>query len=363
VRILIDSSPLLLRSAGVKSYTWHWLRHLRRLAPPGVISAFPFLGKADGALDHEHSILGKWATWPRLGALAFLNLPGNPAMDAVCRGYDLFHASNMVRVPPRNVRLTATLYDMTCRLMPQLHTSGNLSADLSFTRSVISRASGLIAISENTRLDAARLLGIPAEKIDVIYPGIDERFFTAAPLVRRRPYALFLGTIEPRKNVDTLLDAWHELPASLRDEFDLVVAGPAGWKSETTLARLRFNADNVHYLGYVPESEIPSLTAGASAFAYVSLYEGFGFPVAQAMAAGVPVVTSNTSCLPEVAGDAALCVDPRSPAEVGNALNRVLSDAAVRSTLGPAGRTRARQYRWEECARRSLAFFERVIGS
>jgi alpha-1,3-rhamnosyl/mannosyltransferase len=110
-------------------------------------------------------------------------------------------------------------------------------------------------------------------------------------------------------------------------------------------------------LGYVPESELPGLTAGATVLAYPSLYEGFGFPVAQAMAAGVPVITSNSSCLPEVAGEAALFVDPKSESELRAALERLLDSAALRSELATQGRTRAAQYRWQECARRSLAFF------
>jgi glycosyltransferase involved in cell wall biosynthesis len=358
VRILIDATSLLLRSAGVKSYTWHWLRHLRRLAPPGSVGAFPFLGEAGGELDHEHSVAGAWTTWPRLGLVFLMNLAGGGALDVACRGYDLFHSSNMVRVAPRRARLTATLHDLTTLLMPELHTGGNIHADEYFANNILKRAAGLIAVSENTKQDAVRLLSIEPDRIEVIYSGVDERFFTAKPLVRTRPYVLFLGTIEPRKNLDALLDAWRFVP----DDFDLLIAGPAGWNSEATIARLRSDAGNIYYLGYLPESEIPALTAGASAFAYPSLYEGFGFPVAQAMAASVPVVTSNTSCLPEIAGEGALCVDPRSPAQIGAALNRVLSDAALSARLGAAGRQRAQRYRWDECARRSLEFFEKVMG-
>lgn len=362
MRILVDSTSLLLRSAGVKSYTWHWLKHLRRLSPAGSIGAFPFLTNTPGELDHEQSVLNPWRTWPRLAALYFMNISGNPAIDAICGKYDIFHASNQVRVSPRRAQLTATLHDMTCWLMPELHTEANVRADESFSRNILQRAAGLIAVSENTRQDAIRVLRIPPERIEVIYSGVDERFFDAKPLVRRRPYVLFLGTIEPRKNVDTLLDAWHTLPGGIREQYDLLVAGPAGWKSQATLARLQSTAENIHYLGYVPEPDIPSLTAGATVFAYVSLYEGFGFPVAQAMAAGVPVVTSNTSCMPEVAGAGALCVDPRSPAEVAAALNRLLSGPLLRGRLAAAGLERAKEYRWEECARRSMRFFERIAG-
>jgi len=110
----------------------------------------------------------------------------------------------------------------------------------------------------------------------------------------------------------------------------------------------------------VPEDELPGLTAGATAFVYPSLYEGFGFPVAQAMAAGVPVITSNTSCLPEIAGGAALLVDPRSADEIKSAIQKLLTSPALQQQLRAAARARAEQYRWETCARKSLDFFRRV---
>ena len=358
MRILVDATSLLLRSAGIKSYTWHWIESLRRVAPSGAIGVFPFLGGAAGSLDHEHSLLPPAATWARLGGVFLTNLIGSPALDAACRGYDTFHASNMIRVPPRRARLTATIHDLTCRLMPELHASGNIRADQYFANHILRRADGLIAVSESTKQDAVRLLGLDARRITVIHSGVDERFYTAKPLVRERSYVLFLGTVEPRKNLDTLIEVWKMLRES---EYELLVAGPAGWKSEATVARLS-RADRVRYLGYVPEAEIPALTAGAAVFAYVSLYEGFGFPVAQAMAAGVPVVTSNTSSLPEVAGEGALLVDPRSPVEIAAALERLLSSAELRATVGSAGRARAQRYRWEDCARRSIEFFEKVAG-
>jgi len=216
----------------------------------------------------------------------------------------------------------------------------------------------LIAISENTRADAIRLLSLDPERVEVIYPGVPEVYFGAQPRPAQHPYVLYVGTIEPRKNVDTLLDAWQAF--RLHNDFDLVIAGSSGWRSEKTMARLASRPLGVRYLGYVPEDELPGLTAGATAFVYPSLYEGFGFPVAQAMAAGVPVITSNTSCLPEVAGDGALLVDPRSPAEIQAALEKLLTSESLRDRLRRAGTDRARRYRWDACARRSLEFFRRL---
>jgi glycosyltransferase involved in cell wall biosynthesis len=357
MRVTIDATSALLRSAGVKSYTYHWFRHLRAQAPPGdEIRAFPYLHDF-GRLDHESSILTRWQTLPRLALLHFVNIPGNPALDAIVRGSDIFHASNQVRRAPRHVKLTATVHDLTCWLMPQLHTAANVRADRAFAENILTRAGGLIAVSENTRQDAIRLLKINPDRIRTIYSGIPEEYFDAKPAARARPYVLYVGTIEPRKNLETLLDAWKQLRCP---EYDLVIAGPQGWGVQQTTARIRSEST---YLGYVPESDLPGLIAGATVFVYPSLYEGFGFPVVQAMAARVPVLTSNSSCLPEIAGDeGALLVDPRSPSEIASGLTRLIESASLRADLAARGRARADQFRWETCALKSLQFFREVAG-
>lgn len=370
MRIDIDATPLLLRSAGIKSYFYHWIRHLRAAAGGDAIRVFPFLGRF-GALTHEESVAGAWSTWPRLGLLYFLNVPGNPAMDLLVSGADLFHCSNQVRVPPRRIPLTATIHDMTCWLMPELHTPANVKADRNFADTVLRKAVGLIAVSENTKRDAVRILDLDPSRVSVIYSGIPEAYFQVtregvrriAELYRLdKPYILYVGTIEPRKNLDTLLDAYAQLAPSLRQEVDLVIVGPVGWARPETYRRLTSPAPGVRYLGYIPEHDLPFVTAGATLLAYLSLYEGFGFPVAQAMACGVPVVVSNVSSLPEVAGNAGLQADPRSAAAVRDAIDRLLSSPALRGELGRLGRERARRFRWEVCARESLEFFRRAAG-
>jgi alpha-1,3-rhamnosyl/mannosyltransferase len=359
MRILIDATSLLLRSAGIKTYTYHWLQHLWHQAGNEQIITFPPISKL-APLQHERSILTPAQTYPQLALLYLANLvPAIPLLRLMTAGVDVFHVSTQIWHPPKNTKLTATIHDMTGHLMPELHTPGNVRAEASFADRVLRRAQRLIAVSENTRADAVRVLGLDPERIEVIYSGIPEVYFGAQPRPADQPYVLFLGTIEPRKNIDTLLDAWQGF--RLHNDYDLIIAGATGWASEKTLARLRSQPPRgVRYLGYVPEDELPGLTAGATAFIYPSLYEGFGFPVAQAMAAGVPVITSNTSCLPEIAGGGALLVDPRSPTEIQSALEKLLTSRVLQQQLGTAGRARAEQYRWEICARRSLEFFRRV---
>jgi glycosyltransferase involved in cell wall biosynthesis len=358
MRILLDATPLLLRSAGVKNYTYYWIQSLWEQAGNDRILTLPSFARL-GPLNHERPLLGPARTNAHLARVYLANIaPALPVLRWTMPKADVFHVSNQIRNPPRNIKLTATLYDMTTRLMPELHTADNLRADQSLAANVFQRAAGLIAISENTRQDAVRLLGLDARRIEVIYPGVPEVYFHAQPTPAGRPYVLFVGMIEPRKNVDALLDAWQG--SRLRDEFDLVVAGSKGWAADKTLARLASQPPGVRYLGYVSEDELPGLTAGAAAFVYPSLYEGFGIPVAQAMAAGVPVITSNTSCLPEIADEGALLVDPRSPAEIRSALEKVLTSTELRRKLGESGRKRAQQYRWKNSARKSLEFFRRL---
>ena len=360
MRVLIDATSLLLRSAGVKSYTYHWVKHLQKLATNDQVLAFPYLSHLPD-LHHDRSIFRPAETYARLALLFFVNLPGNPAISWLSRRADIFHVSNQIRVTPRGPAITATVHDLTCWLVPELHTAGNIHADQSFANGIWKNAQGLIAVSENTRQDAIRILGIKPERIRTIHSGVPEAFFGATPAARSKPYVLFVGTIEPRKNVDVLLDAWHLLRRDVREQFDLIIAGPEGWAAERTVARLRSGIPGIEYLGYVPENELPGLTAGATAFVYPSLYEGFGFPVAQALAAGVPVITSNNSCLPEVAGDGAVYVDPRSATALANAIERVLTCPSLRDQLANAARAQAQQYRWEVCARRSLEFFHAVL--
>ena len=359
MRVLIDAIPLLLRSAGVKTYVYNWARSLRAAAGQHTVELFPYLDIPE-TCDHERSAVGRAATLARLALLHAANYLPAPVLWPIGAGVDVFHASHQLLYPPRNTRVTATLYDMTCWLAPETHAAANVAKSKAFGAKVLARAAGMIAISESARLDAIRILGLRPERIEVIYPGVAEAFFEAKPISRSKPYILFVGTIEPRKNIGALLDAYGQLSESLKEEFDLVIAGPAGWGDPSMLYRLRLGSPGVHYLGYVAEQDLPGLTAGATVFVYPSLYEGFGLPLAQAMAAGVPAITSNLSSLPEVGGDAALLIDPKSTADLAAALGRVLLSPDLRKIMSAKGIARASEYRWEACALKSWRFFERL---
>jgi alpha-1,3-rhamnosyl/mannosyltransferase len=372
MRILIDATPVLLRSTGVKNFVYHWLLHLQAQAAPDFVAAFPSVREL-GPLDHRQSTLGRLPTLARLLFVNFANIRGNGSLDFLLDDRcDVFHASQHLVNPPRKPKLTATIFDMTCWLMPEMHTARNVTATRRYAERILRRADGLIAISESTRDDAVRILGLREDAVQVIYPGVSQAFFETSDAARervrqayglRRPYLLFVGCVEPRKNLAGVLDAWDLLPPELRRDLELVVAGPLGWRSDRLAARLRRPGAGVRYLGYLPEEDLAAVMANASVFLYPSYYEGFGFPVLEAMAAGAPVITSNISSLPEIAGGAALLVDPHSPGEIAGAVRQVLLSPGLAGRLRACGRKRAAQFQWGECARRSLEFFQRVSAT
>jgi glycosyltransferase involved in cell wall biosynthesis len=371
MRILIDATPLLLNSAGVKSFVYYWLSSLQRQAAGNEIAIFPFLPDL-GKLDHQESIRGELATRARLHLVGLLNIRDNHVLDVLMgRRYDVFHASQQLRNPPRKCILTATIYDMTCWLLPEMHTKANVAATKEYAERILCRANGLIAISKSSRDDAVRILGLREDSIQVIYPGVPQAFFqvTESQVEQMRKkystperYLLFLGCVEPRKNLKGVLDAWEMLPLAIRSEWQLIAAGPLGWENKENTARLLEGHRGIRYLGYVPEEDLPAVMAGATGLVYPSYYEGFGLPVAQAMAVGTPVITSNVSCLPEVVGDAALLVKPHSPGEISDAMRQLLSSSALCRELRNRGIKRAEQFRWEDSAKQSLSFFHKVAN-
>lgn len=362
MRITIDATALLTRSAGVKSYMHYWIRALEQHTVQDSIELFP-INRPLPPLSHEGSSWSRWRTAAGLLLVNFANIRGNPILEFLGSRAGIFHASQHLVNPPRTrTRLTATIYDMTCWIMPDVHVPANVEATRAYGERVLRRAAGCIAISEQTRNDAMEILRLPGECVEVIYPGIPEQFFAAGAQTASKPYLLYVGTIEPRKNVDRIVDAYLAMPQTLRREYDLVIAGPMGWCSEQTRRRLLCPHPGVRYLGYVPEAALPELTAGATLFVFPSLYEGFGFPVAQAMACGVPVITSRGSSLQEIAGDAALLVDPRSLDEIVAAMESLACSSGLRLDLGERGRARAARFTWQCCAERSLAFFRRIAA-
>ncbi len=373
VRAVVDGTSLLLRSAGVKTYQHYWIEHLQRTAGRNFLSIFPYLRRLRG-LNHEGSNQPDVSTRLRLLLVGAANrrfFGSDRLTETIAGKTDLFHISQHLLSFPRRTKITATLFDMTCWTAPETHTPANIAATKAYTERVLRRADAVIAISESARQDAIRIAGFSPQKIERIYPGVADGFFgptrdSICDAKRAyhlcKPYVLCVGAIEPRKNLDRLLDAWKGLPEDVREHYELVIAGPLMWGVEQTGARLLRGDSGIRYLGYTAEALLPGLTAGAYAFAYPSLYEGFGLPLAQALAAGVPAVTSNVSSLPEVAGDAALLADPRSVEEIRTALEKMLTSPSLRTKMAAAAPLQAERFRWSVAARQSWDLFMRICS-
>ena len=271
--------------------------------------------------------------------------------------------------PPRSV---VTIHDLGYLYFPRAHRLlDRLYLDLS-TRFNARAAAHIIADSQATKRDLVERYGVEPSKISVIYPGYDEEAFQplrdreAIEAVKTRygiagDYILFVGTIQPRKNLVRLMEAFSLLKRQAAD-LQLVIAGKKGWLYEAIFRRVRELGleGRVVFTGYVAEEDLPALFSGARLFVFPSLYEGFGLPVLEAMACGTPVVCSNASSLPEVAGDAALLFDPLDVEGMAAAMERILSDKRLRAELIERGLKRARGFSWEKCARQTLAVLESV---
>jgi glycosyltransferase involved in cell wall biosynthesis len=231
-------------------------------------------------------------------------------------------------------------------------------------RPALRRAAALPCISEATRADLVRHFPHAASKASVIPLAADPAF--SDPVAQPghpsldRPYVLAVGTLEPRKNLERLIAAWASLDEPARHGHVLALVGPVGWDAGPILSAAR--DAGALLLGRVSEEELRALYAGAAAFAYPSLYEGFGLPILEAMAAGAPVLTSSVSSLPEVAGDAALLVDPHDPAAIATGLTRLLHEDGLADDLRTRGRVRAAAFSWERTARETLALLRSIAG-
>jgi alpha-1,3-rhamnosyl/mannosyltransferase len=286
---------------------------------------------------------------------------------------DVFHATNFLLVHPvERAKRVVTFHDLTAMLFPQWHPAKRLREMRVGLPVSAALADRIIAVSRATKDDVVRHLAVDPERVAVVPLAVDASFrplaaadvdAALAPLgLVRGTYLLFLGTLEPRKNLPRLLDAAVRAGAEVGP---LVLAGADGWGTDELRPRIAELArqGRVRPLGYVAETLRPFLLSGARVFVYPSLYEGFGLPPLEAMACGTPVITSNVSALPETVGDAALLIDPLDVDALAASIRRLWEDEALRRELRARGLARARDFSWERTARLTLEAYAAAIGS
>ncbi len=297
---------------------------------------------------------------------------------ATLRHVDLFHSSDQFLYAPGHAAAMLTINDLTTRVHPELHVAANTTMHSAKEHFAVTQADHIMTISHATKRDIVQHLHIPAERISVIYPAADDRFQPYAP-DRTQPvldryglqtgqYIVSIGTLEPRKNFVRLIEAYaHIRQACAQQHIDLpplVIVGGNGWLyEEIHAAPARYGvAQHVYFLGKVPDADLPLLLAGAHLFVYPSLYEGFGLPVLEALACGVPVVAANSTSIPEVLGEAGIYCDPHDTSSIAQAMIEILLNPALAEQLRHIGPARAAQFSWERTARETLDVYAYVIG-
>ena len=375
MRIYLDVAAAVHRRAGLGRYAESLTRALVAHDPTrfalfynrGGGEVHPLVGLEELPTRTVHAGYKPWRLAVWLGQLAGLGF------DRLLAGAQLYHATEHLLMPLRRVPTVLTVHDLIFRLFPQHHKRLNFWY-LNVTMPLYCRRAGaIIAVSEATKRDLMRLYGVEESKITVVREAAAPQFMPPSPdqveRVRIRyglpdRYVLRVGTIEPRKNLDRLLEVIQQLRKG-GEAIPLVIVGSKGWLYQRFFRRLDelVLADLVHLPGYIPDADLPAVYGGAALAVEPSLYEGFGLPVLEAMACGVPVVCSRTSSLPEVGGEAARYFDPSNVSSMADEIWTVWRNAALRDAMSRTGLERAARFSWERAAQETMTVYEAVLAA
>ncbi len=368
MRIGLEISPLAINSTGIPNYI---LRLLRGFA--GVGGDHEFLMYTNRPIPFPMDLPDNFRTIlvnrpvPRFQLWFQLALPGRLKKD----GVDIFHGL-FSRLPLRlPVPGVITAHDLSGYSMPGMHKRWTHLTNLLYPNYIRS-ASGIIAVSKFTASEVGRFFPAAEGKTSVVYEAAPPEYSPvddAGELERVRnryglpdSFILFLGTLEPRKNLPRLLKAFQEAAGKI--EQSLVIAGGTGWKNREMVDILESSpvSKRIRLTGFIEDGDVPGLMSLADLFVYPSLYEGFGLPILEAMACGTPVITSTTASMPEVAGDAALLADPNSVGSMAEALERMAGDPGLRAEMTKRGLARASEFSWERAATETLDVYRRILA-
>jgi glycosyltransferase involved in cell wall biosynthesis len=369
-RIGYDVTPLVGMCTGVGNYTRQLLMHMLALS-----GEYDFLLKANRS-EAIQDLTASARARPLIQSVPSRMLWMQGVLPRQLRATkpDLCHYPNSIAPLRSPCRYVVTIHDMTLSLLPHYHPGRKRVMVRPLIPLIARGAARIITVSEHARADIVRLLGVAPERVVVVpeaaapifhMASAEEQARVRARYRLNRSYVLYVGTLEPRKNLVRLIRAWYALWQRGAIPHQLVLVGGRGWQDAaiyTTIAELDCG-DALRLVGYVPTADLPALYSAADAFAFPSLSEGFGLPVIEAMACGTPTLISTAPALRELAGDVALTVDPRDERALTDALERLLMDAALQEELRLRGLRRAASFSWERAARRTLAVYQEAIVS
>jgi alpha-1,3-rhamnosyl/mannosyltransferase len=380
MKLMLSVEPVRFPLTGIGRYTYELARRLQQstaltdlqfFSGARVLPALPTAADASGSGYGLKRVVQQSA----LAIEAYRLLMPLLRRQALKHYADyLYHGPNFF-LPPFPGRSVATFHDLSPFTWAHCHAPQRIRYLQKELKQTLSRADALITDSEYTRRELAEYFSWPLERIHAVPLASSAEFYPRSAAELQAPlagyglvsgeYSLFVGTIEPRKNIVGLLDAYSRLPMALRQRWPLVLTGYKGWRNDEILLRLETARREgwAKYLGFVPADDLPLLFAGARLFAFPSLYEGFGLPVLEAMSSGVPVVCSNSSSLPEVAGTAALMCAPLDTTALTQLLQQGLEDESWRAAAVIQGMQHAGLFSWERCTTETLQVYRHVMDS
>lgn len=377
MKVILSVEPVRFPLTGIGRYTYELARHLQQSAEISDLRLFagrkflPALPQVEEQAGRQHK-LKRLVQGSYLASEAYRLLMPQLKAQAL-RGHEnyIYHGPNFF-LPPFAGPKVATFHDLSPFTWTQCDTPKRIRYMQKELQKTIHTADVLITDSEYTREELANYFSWPIEKIHAVPLACGEEFHPRSaeelgPLLQQYglkmgAYTLFVGTIEPRKNILALLDAYSKLPFAIRQRWPLVLTGYQGWRSEEIHGRIRRAEDEgwAKYLGFLPAEQLPLLFSGARLFAFPSLYEGFGLPVLEAMASGIPVVCSDSSSLPEVVGDVALMIEAQNVDRLSQLLEQGLQDDIWRTQAREQGLERAKSFSWARCAEQTAEVYRSV---
>lgn len=375
MRIAIDVTPTIGQKAGIGLYIHNLIKNLARTDKENEYLLYAYFWKSFKAKkknlfvpDQPNFRLGVKRIPNRMinALFNYLHLPVNFFLPPT----DIVHCTCYLTPVSKKSKSVVTIHDLTPLLFPELHAEYTKKVMFRGLLHSVRKVNKIIAISESTKKDVMRLFHVPEGKIEVIYEAADEIYHPiedSGILTQIRSkykipnkFILFVGVLEPRKNIARLIQAFSILKKKF--EYKLVIVGGSGWFYDEIFEQVRrlHLEGEIIFTGYVPREDLQALYNAAELFIYPSLYEGFGLPPLEALACGTPVITSNVSSLPEVVGDAALLVDPYNIEEMTQAMYRVLTDRNLRYSMIDKGLRQAKKFSWKRTAQETLQVYKEV---